>query len=355
MTNNEDEVVHIEQWQQYAAKPLQAIVKLQDYSRYTIVAKTPQSLRDSSPKQGSSSSSPVLREVVQSTGGISGQGSSSSSPVSGEVVQSTGGVSDRVVCPAIQAVLDSFVIESVEQLCPTFVMPREPRRSASYGGGEVRDHDLSQLYLITLSPESPKREHELIEALSALDEVEYAEPNYLVFALGGESDSPASRNLVNLVNQADATYVDQNNQIIPRIPNTPRKSTAAAPTDPMYAMQWGIPACGIDSLLTAPKRDTSWRPIICILDTGVDIDHPDLSDNIWTNAAEADGAANQDDDANGFADDVHGWDFVNQTADMHDFNSHGTHCAGIAGAVTNNGIGIAGACPDALIMPVSVM
>ncbi len=87
----------------------------------------------------------------------------------------------------------------------------------------------------------------------------------------------------------------------------------------------------------------------------MDIDHSDLEDNIWTNTAEANGANNQDDDNNGFRDDVHGWDFVNQTAQIHDFNSHGTHCAGIAGAVTNNGIGIAGACPDALIMPVCVM
>ena len=62
-----------------------------------------------------------------------------------------------------------------------------------------------------------------------------------------------------------------------------------------------------------------------------------------------------DDDGNGFFDDIHGYDFVNQTGDMHDFNSHGTHCAGIAAAVANNGIGIVGANPDALIMPVVVL
>ena len=294
-TNNEDEVVHLERWQHHAAKPLQAIVKLQDYSQYTIVAKAnPASLP---------------------------------------------GKTVRTTCPAIQAVLDSFIVERVEQLCPDFVMPREPRRSASYGGGEVTDHDLSQLYLITLSESSPKREYELIEALTALEEVEYAEPNYLVFALEAVEPTVAA---------ADATYTS-----LPSKSGPARKNGTL--NDPMYSLQWGIPACGIDSLLTAPKRDTSWRPIIAIIDTGVDIDHPDLAANIWTNTAEQNGATNQDDDGNGFADDVHGWDFVNQTADMHDFNSHGTHCAGIAGAVTGNGIGIAGACPDALIMPVSVM
>ena len=319
--NNEDEVVHLERWQHHAARPLQAIVKLQDYSTYTI----------KSPGQRPKSINPGDKGSLDYASTASG----------------------RTECPAIQAVLDSFIIESVEQLCPTFEMPREPRRSASYGGGEVRDHDLSQLYLITLSEESPKREHELIEALAALEEVEFAEPNYLVFAL--EAVEPA-------VAVADATYtpdlrsksINLEKQISGLRPQGGRKE-AVALNDPMYSMQWGIPACGIDSLLTAPKRDTSWRPIIAIIDTGVDIDHPDLSANIWTNTAEQNGANNQDDDGNGFRDDVHGWDFVNQTADMHDFNSHGTHCAGIAGAVTGNGIGIAGACPDALIMPVSVM
>ena len=307
--NNEDEVIHLEQWQQHATVPLQAIVKLQDYSNFTITDKT------------------------------SNSNTSKSS-------------NTRVECPAIQAVLDSFLVESVEQLCPTFVMPKEPRRSASYGGGEVTDHDLSQLYLITISPESPHNEYELMERLSALDEVEFAEPNYLCFALGGIENRE-----LRLENEADATYTS-----IPSIPGVSSKSRAssksgavAPPNDPMYSLQWGLGACGIDSLLTAPKRDTSWRPIIAIIDTGVDVDHADLSDNIWTNTAEQNGAANQDDDGNGFRDDVHGWDFVNQTGEIHDFNSHGTHCAGIAGAVTNNGIGIAGACPDAWIMPVAVM
>lgn len=324
--NNEDEVVHLERWQQRAARPLQAIVKLQDYSSYTIVA----------PK-----------------GAMVGQTNRTSRT----------NQTSRTPHPAIQAVLDSFEVESVEQLCPDFVMPRERRRSASYGSGEVTDHDLSQLYLITLASEGARNEYELIERLAALEEVEYAEPNYLCFALGiglnqneknGKEYSDcglstyASDLRSRFINPADATYTSG-----VRAQGVRREAGALG--DPMYSMQWGLGACGIDSLLTAPKRDTAWRPIIAIIDTGVDVDHPDLADNIWTNAAERGGAAGQDDDGNGFRDDVHGWDFVNQTGEMHDFNSHGTHCAGIAGAVTGNGIGIAGACPDALIMPVSVM
>ena len=294
-TNNEDEVVHLSSWQQHAANPGQLLVKFHDYS----------DIRVDNAKGGKCFSSP--------TKGL-----------------------------RINAVLENYSVECIEQLMPNFDMPKAPRVSKSYGGGDVEEHDLSQWYLITLDTKDGKNGYELMEELRTLDEVEYVEPNYICYALGsiGESglviDSPA-----------DATAVTT-----PKVKTSLAKS---APNDPMYSLQWGIPACGIDSLLTAPKRNPSWRPIIAIIDTGVDIDHADLQNNIWTNTAEAAGAANQDDDHNGFNDDVHGWDFVNQTADIHDFNSHGTHCAGIAGAVTNNGIGIAGACPDALIMPVCVM
>lgn len=122
----------------------------------------------------------------------------------------------------------------------------------------------------------------------------------------------------------------------------------------MYSLQWGIPAIKLDYLWNKPVIKTK-RTVIAIIDTGVDTEHPDLKDNIWTNEGEVNKTEGVDDDGNGFKDDIHGWDFVNQTANVKDFNSHGTHCAGIAAAVGNNGIGITGANPDALIMAVSVM
>ncbi|MBR6354633.1 MAG: S8 family serine peptidase, partial [Paludibacteraceae bacterium] len=155
------------------------------------------------------------------------------------------------------------------------------------------------------------------------------------------------------VEVCDATAVND-----PRDPRTPRPSTRQSfvTNDPMYSLQWGFTATSLDSLLMQPKLDsTAPRKIIAFLDTGVDVDHPDLAGNIWTNSGEQNGTAGQDDDNNGFADDIHGWDFVNQSGLMRDNNSHGTHCAGIAAAVGNNGIGITGANPDALIMPVTVM
>lgn len=100
---------------------------------------------------------------------------------------------------------------------------------------------------------------------------------------------------------------------------------------------------------------TTDRPIIGIIDTGVDIEHPDLADNIWTNPSENNGAEDSDDDSNGFIDDLHGWDFVNNIGRIGDWNGHGTHCAGTAAGVGGNGKGVAGANPDALIMPVTVL
>ncbi len=112
---------------------------------------------------------------------------------------------------------------------------------------------------------------------------------------------------------------------------------------------------GAESALWDVPTITDKRPVIAIIDTGVDTTHPDFADNLWVNPAEAGGEDYVDDDGNGYADDVHGYDFIRNRGASDDPNGHGTHCAGIAAAVGSNGIGIAGANPDALIMSVRVM
>jgi subtilisin family serine protease len=74
--------------------------------------------------------------------------------------------------------------------------------------------------------------------------------------------------------------------------------------------------------------------IVAIIDLGVQYDHPDLAANIWTNAGEIPGNG-IDDDQNGYVDDIHGWDFIDNDPDPSGSN-HGTASAGVIGAVGNN-------------------
>lgn len=227
---------------------------------------------------------------------------------------------------AVDALFEELGVDSVEQLMPRTGHKNVGRVRRAYNGKEVKVQDLSKLYRLTLKAEKAQTMHEAIDRLKAMDEVEFAEPNYIVYTMA-------------LPYQEEA------------IPTADQQTYTA---EPLYSQQWGLQAINLPALWDKPKKSTK-RPVIAILDTGVDIEHPDLAANIWTNAAEAAGIAGQDDDANGFKDDIHGWDFINNHSVTNDFNGHGTHCAGIAAAVGNNGIGITGANPDALIMPVTVM
>ena len=90
--------------------------------------------------------------------------------------------------------------------------------------------------------------------------------------------------------------------------------------------------------------------VIAVIDTGVDYNHLDLRNNIWTNSAEIPNNG-IDDDGNGYVDDVHGWDCVNDDNDPIDDNGHGTHVAGII-AAENNSIGTVGVAYNCKIMPI---
>lgn len=120
------------------------------------------------------------------------------------------------------------------------------------------------------------------------------------------------------------------------------------PNDPSYPSQWGLGA--IKAPLAWDVETGNETLILGILDTGVDWDHPDLTDRIWTNSAELNGTPGVDDDGNDYVDDIRGWDFVLNDNDPMDDNGHGTHCAGIAAATTNNSLGVAGTSWNGKIM-----
>jgi len=133
------------------------------------------------------------------------------------------------------------------------------------------------------------------------------------------------------------------------------------PSDTYFSNQWYLQK--IKAVQAWNTVRESPNIIIAILDSGVQIDHPDLKSNIWINKKEIVGN-NVDDDKNGFIDDVNGWDFVNSVADpapkfkagfTEDGILHGTIVAGIAAASGNNAAGISGVTWRTQIMPLKVL
>ncbi|NLW93755.1 MAG: S8 family serine peptidase [Chlamydiae bacterium] len=94
--------------------------------------------------------------------------------------------------------------------------------------------------------------------------------------------------------------------------------------------------------------------VVAVIDSGIDCRHPDLAPNIWRNDGEIPGNG-VDDDGNGYIDDLLGWDFANGDPDPDDDYGHGTHCAGIIAAAGDNGIGVAGVCWRARIVPLKFL
>ncbi|MFN8122122.1 MAG: S8 family serine peptidase [Thermoleophilia bacterium] len=140
------------------------------------------------------------------------------------------------------------------------------------------------------------------------------------------------------------------------------------PNDPLFApvdngYQWGlrnvgywggdVPGADI-SAVEGWSRVSDPAPVtVAVVDTGVQITHPDLADRIWTNPGEIPGNG-VDDDHDGKVDDVNGWDFSGNNASVFDDptgDRHGTHVAGVIAARRGNGVGIAGIADNARIMP----
>jgi subtilisin family serine protease len=130
------------------------------------------------------------------------------------------------------------------------------------------------------------------------------------------------------------------------------------PSDPGFPSEWGLRNTGqlINLVAGTPGADIgaaqAWDVTtgsagvaVGVIDSGIDVNHPDLAENIWLNPGEncpgcrTDGI---DNDGNGYVDDWRGWDFASDDNDPSDDNGHGTHVAGTIGALGDNGIGVAG-------------
>jgi subtilisin family serine protease/subtilisin-like proprotein convertase family protein len=149
--------------------------------------------------------------------------------------------------------------------------------------------------------------HAAIKMISKHPAVKYAEPNYIVRAIG-------------------------------------------VPDDPDFVSLWGMNNTGqnggtadadIDAVEAWDITTGDTNVVVGVIDTGVDYNHPDLQGNIWTNPGEIP-ANGIDDDGNGVIDDVHGFNANANNGDPMDGNGHGTHVSGTIGAKGNNGVGVVG-------------
>jgi len=157
-----------------------------------------------------------------------------------------------------------------------------------------------------------------VRAASADPDVEYAEPNYLIFP-----------------------------QLIPN--------------DASFNLQWqllnngaGIAGADIDATAAWDITTGASSLVVAVIDTGAFLQHADLSPNRWVNPREIPGNG-IDDDGNGFIDDINGWNFIsskNETFEDPVSDSHGTLVSGLVGAAGNNGIGVSGVAWNVKLMSV---
>ena len=147
---------------------------------------------------------------------------------------------------------------------------------------------IPQIKVVTLRIPHSSRVPGMISAYVQEPEVEYAEPNYFVHAL------------------------------------------SVTPNDPYYGTQWHLPKIKADEAWVETKGSSEVR--IAVVDTGIDLDHPDIDAQV-----------------------ISGYDFVNGDNEPDDDEGHGTHMAGIIAAETNNGEGVAGINWYAGLMPVKVL
>jgi len=176
-----------------------------------------------------------------------------------------------------------------------------------------------------------------VEAFNSREDVLYAEPNYIRRKYALPND-PRFGDQWGLKNTGQVGFNDATGQ-----------------------QQAGTPGADIDAESAWNITTGSRTVVVGVVDEGIDINHPDLRDNIWRNPGEIPGNG-IDDDGNGFADDINGWDFYHNDASIYDgvagdntTDSHGTHVAGTIGATGNNGTGGTGVNWQVSIMSLKIL
>jgi subtilisin family serine protease len=146
-----------------------------------------------------------------------------------------------------------------------------------------------------------------------------------------------------------------------KLSKAPKTEKDVLLSDPAMKFKWGMNGSSVADIQTSKAWNISRGSkeiIVAVIDTGIDVNHPDIKNNLWKNPGETGKDANGkdkatngiDDDGNGFVDDVHGWNFVKNDHNLEDNHGHGTHIAGIVGAEGGNGLGISGVAPKVSLM-----
>lgn len=249
--------------------------------------------------------------------------------------------SGSVQNPAAQGFLSRHALTKITPLHPDLIRLRQQQ---GWSEAQLADHlrgtravratrarpssslpEISRTYVIHLPGSSQEERLALLKRLQTDPEVEFAEP--------------------------DRGVTTSN------IPNDPYLSSVGSWGKP-YADLWGHFAINAPA---AWNTTIGTGVVVAVIDTGLDPTHPDIAANIWTNPREIAGNG-LDDDGNGLADDIQGWDFIgpdasNPVQSNHplDHHGHGTHVAGTIAATGNNALGIPGVAWGAKVMPVKAL
>lgn len=132
------------------------------------------------------------------------------------------------------------------------------------------------------------------------------------------------------------------------------------PNDPMLGDLWGMnnasnPGVDIGALKAWDIETGDKDLVVGVIDTGINYNHDDLKNNMWTNTAELNGQAGVDDDGNGVIDDIYGYNAAGNNGNPLDDHGHGSHCSGTIGASGNDGKGIVGVAWNVKLMGIKFL
>lgn len=219
---------------------------------------------------------------------------------------------------------DAVPGEYIVRLKPNFMEMNQ--RALSHSLGAYIKSNIPSQNVVVVKRATFESTHSALKALSLNPMVDVAEPNY-IYKANRMSDDPMMAQLWGLKNigQKDSSG-----------------KVGVVGMDVGIEQAWDI-TTGSDKMLVA------------VIDTGVDFNHADLKDNLWSNEVELKGEAGVDDDNNGVVDDIHGYNAITGDGNATDDQGHGSHCAGTIGAKGNDGKGIVGVNWDVKIMAVKFL